>query len=306
MNNPILAFSARRRMRSMRTPLLITLYALILAVIAYMTIYACFMKQTFTLTDMQNGVYGYTAIVALQFALIVLVAPAMTAGSVSGERERQTLDLLLVTNMSPVRLVLGKLLESFGFLALLVVSSLPVMSMAVLTGAAALTDVLVSAAFLLVTALELLSLGMFFSSLFKRTVSSTVVTYLAVFGLGVVTLLPLFYDTKRISDLYDMMIAANRYYDAAAPMTMDYIPVSFVINPLMGLLALIQAQTANVGQWLWQFSYTLGNTAGYLHYDRMYLYNMACMAGASTVLTALSALLMRTRRGGVKGRRRHA
>ena len=81
MNNPILAFSARRRMRSVRTPLLITLYALILAVIAYMTIYACFMRPTFTLTDMQNGVYGYTAIVALQFALIVLVAPAMTAGS---------------------------------------------------------------------------------------------------------------------------------------------------------------------------------------------------------------------------------
>ena len=195
MNNPILAFSARRRMRSVRTPLLITLYALVLAAIAYLTIYACFMKQTFTLTDMQNGVYGYTAIVALQFALIVLVAPAMTAGSVSGERERQTLDLLLVTNMSPVRLVLGKLLESFGFLALLVVSSLPVMSMAVLTGAAALTDVLVSAAFLLVTALELLSLGMFFSSLFKRTVTSTVVTYLAVFGLGVITLLP---DRKSV------------------------------------------------------------------------------------------------------------
>ena len=306
MNNPILAFSARRRMRSARTPLLITLYALVLAVIAYLTIYACFMQPTFTLTDMQNGVYGYTAILALQFALIVLVAPAMTAGSVSGERERQTLDLLLVTNMSPVRLVLGKLLESFGFLALLVVSSLPVMSVAVLTGAAELTDVLVSAAFLLLTALELLSLGMFFSCLLKRTVTSTVVTYLAVFALGVITLLPLYYDTKRISDLYDMMLSASRYYDAVEPMTLDYIPVSFVINPLMGLLALIQTQTANVGQWLWQFSYTLGNTADYLHYDSMYLANMACMAGVSIFLTALSSLLMRKRHGGMKGSGHHA
>lgn len=306
MNNPILAFSARRRMRSVRTPLLITLYALILAVIAYLTIYACFLQPTFTLTDMQNGAYGYIAILALQFALIVLVAPAMTAGSVSGERERQTLDLLLVTNINPVRLVLGKLLESFGFLALLVVSSLPVMSMAVLTGAAELTDVLMSAAFLLVTALELLSLGMFFSSLLKRTVTSTVVTYLAVFGLGVITLLPLYYDTKRISDLYDIMLSASSYYNASEALMLDYVPISFVINPMMGLLALIQTQTASVGQFLWQFSYTLGNTVDYLHYNRMYLYNMACMAGVSIVLTALSALLMRAGRGGMKGRRRHA
>ena len=306
MNNPILAFSARRRMRSVRTPLLITLYALILAVIAYLTIYACFLQPTFTLTDMKNGAYGYIAILALQFALIVLVAPAMTAGSVSGERERQTLDLLLVTNINPVRLVLGKLLESFGFLALLVVSSLPVMSMAVLTGAAELTDVLMSAAFLLVTALELLSLGMFFSSLLKRTVTSTVVTYLAVFGLGVITLLPLYYDTKRISDLYDIMLSASSYYNASEALMLDYVPISFVINPMMGLLALIQTQTASVGQFLWQFSYTLGNTVDYLHYNRMYLYNMACMAGVSIVLTALSALLMRAGRGGMKGRRRHA
>ena len=306
MNNPILAFSARRRMRSVRTPLLITLYALILAVIAYLTIYACFLQPTFTLTDMQNGAYGYIAILALQFALIVLVAPAMTAGSVSGERERQTLDLLLVTNINPVRLVLGKLLESFGFLALLVVSSLPVMSMAVLTGAAELTDVLMSAAFLLVTALELLSLGMFFSSLIKRTVTSTVVTYLAVFGLGVITLLPLYYDTKRISDLYDIMLSASSYYSASEALMLDYVPISFVVNPMMGLLALIQTQTASVGQFLWQLSYTLGNTVDYLHYNRMYLYNMACMAGVSIVLTALSALLMRAGRGGMKGRRRHA
>lgn len=53
--------------------------------------------------------------IMLQFGMLVLVAPAMTAGSISGERERQTLDLLLVTNTGPVKLVLGKLLESFSF-----------------------------------------------------------------------------------------------------------------------------------------------------------------------------------------------
>ena len=99
MNNPILAFSARRRMRSVRTPLLITIYAFVLSLIGYFTIYACFLRPAFTLRNMQQTLYGYMAILTLQFVLLVLVAPAMTAGSVSGERERQTLDLLLVTNM---------------------------------------------------------------------------------------------------------------------------------------------------------------------------------------------------------------
>lgn len=115
MNNPIFAFSAIRRMRSVRTPLLITLYSLLLAALAYFTVYGRFMGATVTLGDMRLSVDGYAYMIMLQFGMLVLVAPAMTAGSISGERERQTLDLLLVTNTGPVKLVLGKLLESFAF-----------------------------------------------------------------------------------------------------------------------------------------------------------------------------------------------
>ena len=98
MNNPIFAFSAIRRMRSARTPLLVTLYSLLLATLAYFTVYGRFMGATVTLGDMRLSVDGYAYMVMLQFGMLVLVAPAMTAGSISGERERQTLDLLLVTD----------------------------------------------------------------------------------------------------------------------------------------------------------------------------------------------------------------
>ena len=107
MNNPIFAFSAIRRMRSVRTPLLITLYSLLLAALAYFTVYGRFMGATVTLGDMRLSVDGYAYMIMLQFGMLVLVAPAMTAGSISGERERQTLDLLLVTNTGPVKLQLS-------------------------------------------------------------------------------------------------------------------------------------------------------------------------------------------------------
>ena len=159
MNNPIFAFSAIRRMRSVRTPLLITLYSLLLAALAYFTVYGRFMGATVTLGDMRLSVDGYAYMIMLQFGMLVLVAPAMTAGSISGERERQTLDLLLVTNTGPVKLVLGKLLESFSFLALLVMCSLPMLSLVLITGGATLAQVLISVAFLLLTALAALSVG---------------------------------------------------------------------------------------------------------------------------------------------------
>lgn len=291
MNNPIFAFSAIRRMRSARTPLLITLYSLLLALLAYFTVYGRFMGATVTLGDMRLSVDGYAYMIMLQFALLVLVAPAMTAGSISGERERQTLDLLLVTNTGAVKLVLGKLLESFSFLALMVMCSLPMLSLVLITGGATFAQVLVSVAFLLLTALAALSVGLVCSSLFQRTVTATVMSYLSVFALGIVTLLPLWHDVKRIGDLYDAMnIVGGQLH------TIEYTPISFTINPALGLFSLLAAQTQMFSSMLWQFSYSLANTFTYLPFDHFLYCNMAFLAAASVLLIALAALNLRVRK----------
>ena len=299
MNNPIFAFSAIRRMRSVRTPLLITLYSLLLAALAYFTVYGRFMGATVTVGDMRASVDGYACIIILQFVLLVLVAPAMTAGSISGERERQTLDLLMVTNTGAVKLVTGKLLESFAFLALLVLCSLPMLSLVLLTGGATLAQVLVSVSFLLLVALLALSVGLFCSALFGRTVTSTVVSYLSVFSLGALTLIPLWYDVKRIGDLYDAMNIVGQQLHM-----IDYTPVSFTANPGLGLFSLVTSQTQIFSGMLWQFSDTLGTTYQYLPFDYFLRCNMIFMAAASALLCALSVYCMRVRRKkGPKGSR---
>ena len=291
MNNPIFAFAAIRRMRSARTPLLITLYSLLLALLAYFTVYGRFMGATVTLGDMRLSVDGYAYMIMLQFALLVLVAPAMTAGSISGERERQTLDLLLVTNTGAVKLVLGKLLESFSFLALMVMCSLPMLSLVLITGGATFAQVLVSVAFLLLTALAALSVGLVCSSLFQRTVTATVMSYLSVFALGIVTLLPLWHDVKCIGDLYDAMNVAGGQLH-----TIEYTPISFTINPALGLFSLLAAQTQMFSNLLWQFSYSLANTFTYLPFDHFLYCNMAFLAAASVLLIAFAALNLRVRK----------
>lgn len=278
-------------MRSARTPLLITLYSLLLALLAYFTVYGRFMGATVTLGDMRLSVEGYAYMIMLQFALLVLVAPAMTAGSISGERERQTLDLLLVTNTGAVKLVLGKLLESFSFLALMVMCSLPMLSLVLITGGATFAQVLVSVAFLLLTALAALSVGLVCSSLFQRTVTATVMSYLSVFALGIVTLLPLWHDVKCIGDLYDAMNVAGGQLH-----TIEYTPISFTINPALGLFSLLAAQTQMFSNLLWQFSYSLANTFTYLPFDHFLYCNMAFLAATSVLLIAFAALNLRVRK----------
>ena len=51
---------------------------------------------------------------ALELGLICLLAPALTADLISGERERSTLDLLLVTPLSRLQIVVGKLVAALG------------------------------------------------------------------------------------------------------------------------------------------------------------------------------------------------
>ena len=300
MTNPILSFSARRRMRSIRTPILLTVSTLLVAALAYLLAYSPFMQDTFTLNSLRYGVAGYLGIVALLFIVIVLVAPAITAGSISGERERQTLDLLLVTNMGPSRLIWGTLLESFAFLALMLICAMPVLSLLMITGAVTFLQVLSSIGFLLVAALACLSVGIFCSTLFGRTVTATIVSYLTVFAIGLITLLPLYGDVQKLGEIYDAMQSAGvQVYGQ----TVDYLPVAFIINPGLGLFSLMEAQTGLLSDSLWQVSYTLGNTNSMLRFDVCAYACAGFMLAVSLALILLSALYLRIRPDG--SRRKH-
>ena len=55
--------------------------------------------------------------------LLMFIMPALTTGSISGERERRTLELLFTTQMPPGDIVMGKLFSALSQLLVLVVSS---------------------------------------------------------------------------------------------------------------------------------------------------------------------------------------
>ena len=47
-----------------------------------------------------------------QFFLVAMVAPAFAAGTITGEKERKTYEMLLASPLEPMTILVGKLLSS--------------------------------------------------------------------------------------------------------------------------------------------------------------------------------------------------
>ena len=112
--------------------------------------------------------------------LLAFITPALTVGAVSGERERRTLDLLLITRTSALGLVSGKLLGSLVYVLYLLVASLPAFALVYLFGGVPLFHLGMVLAVAAVTAVTHAALGLLLSALLRRTSLASVVAYLLV------------------------------------------------------------------------------------------------------------------------------
>lgn len=70
----------------------------------------------------------------LQGFLLPLAMPALTAGAITYEREREMLELLLLTHQSPVRICLGKLFSGVGLGLTLLAASVPPLCLCLFLG----------------------------------------------------------------------------------------------------------------------------------------------------------------------------
>lgn len=190
--NPIVAKEYRSRMRTWRSPLAMTVYILLLGGLGWAIFSAMTFSARSSFTGSQAANYGqglFLYLVLFQMVLLAFITPALTAGAISSERERQTIDLLFVTKLPAFSILWGKLLASMSFVLLLLLLSVPIFSLVFLFGGIELDQV---AAAFLVTAVSSLTLGIIgiaCSTAFRRTLPATVAAYGAAFILLAGTLL---------------------------------------------------------------------------------------------------------------------
>jgi len=124
-----------------------------------------------------------------QYVLASLMAPSFAAGTITGEKERKTYELLLATPLRPAAIALGKLLASLSHLGLLIVASLPIVMLCLPLGGVSLYEVLAAYLGLLLSVLTFGMISVACSSYFRRTAASLVVSYLLILPLALLAVL---------------------------------------------------------------------------------------------------------------------
>lgn len=180
-NNPVTVKELRGRMRGVRAFAIISVFLLMLGMFT-VVLYILALSQITGTSVVETGQLGRTlfrGVVGVELVLIVLIVPALTAGAVSGERERHTFDLLSTTLLPVPTFLTGKIASALGYIALLVLSAVPMQSIAFLFGGVSQTEVVLSVAVLMATALLLGAMGLFFSATTERTLQATIRVYVA-------------------------------------------------------------------------------------------------------------------------------
>lgn len=251
--NPILVKEMRERFRSKKTVWILAVYLLVMGGI----------PLGFLLMDpVRAGALGenrnlFLVSASIHYAMVCFVAPALTAGAISGERERQTLHILLTTQLSPATIVLSKLIASLAFSSLLLVASMPLYSIVMLYGSVSPEQMAQLFVFLGVNVLFLGTLGLFCSTWIKRTSVSTITAYGISFFFVVGTGL-LFYFIGQF-----LQQAHPEQYVEASVWNLPELQLLAGINPVIVLFGILGESIADVDQlsfspWLFFSCFYLG------------------------------------------------
>ena len=243
----IMVKELRSRMRGRRAFVILTIYVGLLALLTYgaYLIAAPNARQNFggfggpANTSAIIGQSIFTLLSIFQVVLVCFIAPGFTAGQISLEREKQTLDLLVSTPMRPGAIVIGKLVAALAFVFLMIVAAIPITAIVLMYGGASIGDIVRQQVVLLATAVMLGAIGLFYSAFLKRTQAATVLSY--------ITMLAMTLGTVLLFGFWTLMINQNTGF-VVGPM-LDVVgntePGGF--GGINGLLAQLRGETPNFG-----------------------------------------------------------
>lgn len=191
--NPIIKKDIKVSSRSMRICWSILGYEGIL-VLAYLCALLFIQEESryFYSDNIYSMLTSIFPVVAItQLVIVALIVPIMTASSISGEKERQTFDIMLTTCMSPFSIVFGKVISAMMRVLLYVVASTPIMALAFVLGGLKWSALF---GFLLVVLLFSFfagSIGIFCSSVCKKSISAVILSFGFYFIIFTCTFIPM-------------------------------------------------------------------------------------------------------------------
>ena len=197
MLNPIFAREFYSVARAWKTRLIIAVYLLVLA---------CLLLILWPTGGVQSVVtQGARKIFAIFFttdlALLLLMIPAFSAGTITSEREQGTYPALFTTLLTPFDILTGKLGASSTMIVVMTLLSMPLAAVCALAGGVDAVFMIRIMTVLLVTALTYGILGMACSSVCRHTTAAVLLNYVLVLLFAGATWLPSALLSNLLPDL---------------------------------------------------------------------------------------------------------
>jgi len=181
LENPVLQRELLGNLRTNRAFVLLLLYQLLLAAVVLL---AWPSEQRLDLTSNPPSAAKLVNLFFLgQYVIASLMAPSFAAGTITGEKERHTYEMLLASPLRPGAIVIGKMVASLTHLGMLILASLPIIVLCLPLGGVSVYEVLAAYLGLIVSVILFGAIGVFCSSYFSRTSNSLVVSYMVILPL---------------------------------------------------------------------------------------------------------------------------
>ena len=233
ITNPMINKELRQRLRERRAWLLPTLYLLILSGTVSFAYYIKMDAETRGGREVQGADLGlaiFLTVVFTQIIALLLMAPVFSAGSITIEKEQRTLAGLLTSLLSATQIWWGKFVTSLLYLLLLLLSALPMLALSFAFGGVEPLQLVRAMGSTVLVLAAICSVGLWCSSMFRRSIHSTAACYGIVLVLSVVT-------AVVFGILVSHWTSHNLLLRAEGPPA--YVQAPLFLNPLYPLLSMM-------------------------------------------------------------------
>lgn len=231
--NPVLLRELRERVASGRAMVMVTAWLGVLSLIValyYANEVASNNSNGFNgpfgngnvLRLAQVGQNMFDWVLFFMIGLVLFLVPGFTAASIAGERERKTLLPMQVTLLRPIDIVIGKVSASLAFTLLLITLTAPILGFALIIGGVTLTQVVLTLAMVLFTALCLACITVACSAVVRRVPGAIITAYGVVVALVLGSLMAWgaagMIDSQRGTDAVNpptTLLATNPFFAVA-------------------------------------------------------------------------------------------
>ena len=164
-----------------------------------------------------------------QYILASLMAPSFASGTITGEKERKTYEMLLASPLQPTSIVWGKLFASLAHLGVLIFASLPIVMLCLPLGGVSIYEVFAAYLGLILSVATFGMISVTCSCIFNRTVASLMVSYLLILPLALVG--ALLWQSLEGETRITMMLVVVPGVAAAICIALFYITSERILRP---------------------------------------------------------------------------